>query len=172
MEMMTLDEGLTNLMKEEWKISEEDIKRVRPELAIFFEVMKSPKLKEIGIETFTPNDEEAWAVRRAVSRKIYLTFVWFRAREIIAAVIVLAIALWVLLPIDIIGAIFCAPTFAVMVYFMVYVSRPIWVRRLYHDLGMYWQSSWAEAVYGEIEPLSIGQRGVRVRPAWITRFID
>lgn len=172
MEMVTLDEGLTNLMRKDWKISKEDIERVRPELAAFFKVMQSPKLEEIGIEKFTPKDEEGWAVRRAVSRKIYLTVKWFQAREIIMTVIAVAITLWILLPIDMVFAILFTVVLAAALYFLAYISRPSWFPRLYHDYGMYRQSLWAEAVYGEIEPLSIGESTIRPKPAWITQFIN
>ena len=169
--MVILDEKLASLIERDWKVSEKDIKRARAGLVNFFKVMNSPETEEIRGEPFTPNDEKMWAIKNAASRKIYLTVMWFRAREIIAAIIVAAIVFFWVLPLEAIAAILFAVLFGSPAYILSRLMRPAWCNRLYHDRGMYGQSVLADAFYGEIEPLSIGEMGIRPKPAWITRFI-
>ena len=158
-------------MERDWKVSEKDIRRAHVINANFFRVMNSSEAEKITGEPFTPKREKMWDIKVATNRKIYLTVMWFQAREIIATIIVAAIVFFLVLPLQAVAAILFATVIAAMVYIMSYLMRPVWCYRLYHDLGMYHQSSFADAFYGEINPLSIDEWGIRPKPAWITHFI-
>lgn len=170
--VILLDENLTDLMKDDWNVSSENMRRARKKLANFFKVMSSPEAEEIVKEPWMPKDEEMWAIREATNRKIYLTVMWYNVREIITAIIFALIAFFWTLPMSVFVAIVFAALFAIMMWLVVSFMRPSWHSRLYHDRGMYHQSFLADAFYGEINPLSIGERAIRPKPAWITRFIN
>jgi len=172
MEMMTMEEELAELMEKDWKVSEKDIKMASAELENFFKVMRSSDAEKITGQPFTPKDEKMWAIKRATDRKIYLTVMWFRTREIIAAVVVAATVFFWLSPLNVSAAVLFAAIFAAIAYILSHILRPDWSYRLYHDRGMYHESSLADAFYGRIKSLTIEEWGVRPSPAWITRFID
>jgi len=167
-----LNEELTNLMKRDWKVSEKDIKRAHARNANFFKVMNSSEAKELRVEPFTSKKEKMWDIKEATNRKIYLTVMWFQGREIIAVIVSAVVTYFWLFPKIAFAAIYFAVLIAVTVYIMFHLMRPNWHHRLYHDRGMYHQSSFADAFYGEIDPLSIEERGIRPKPAWITHFIN
>ncbi|MDD4531140.1 MAG: hypothetical protein PHH21_00335 [Candidatus Pacebacteria bacterium] len=170
-EMVTLEEELAELMKRDWKVSEKDMRMARIDLEKFFEVMRSSGERITG-KPFTSTSEKIWTIRRAADRKIYLTVMWFRAREIIATIVVAAIIFFWLSATDVAAGILFATMSAPLTYFASRIMRPLWSYRLYHGWMMYQEDCLSDAFYGEIHPLTVEESEVRPKPAWITRFID
>lgn len=171
-EMVTLEEELAELMRRDWKVSEKNMRTARGDLEKFFEVMRASGEKITG-KPFTSTDEKMWTIRRAADRKIYLTVMWFRAREIIATVFVAAIVFFWLSATDVAAGVLFATMSAALAYFGSRIMRPLWSYRLYYDIGkMYQQDSLSDAFYGQIHPLTVEESEVRPKPAWIVHFID